>query len=706
MNCHSVLSTEMFSRIISRIDDGPTLFSLLTVNKAFFAMAARQLYRKVFNMPELSTKAVAGYIRLILSISPTNTKALQMLREHFSVEWPRQQAPYVDYLALLTDARFDPYVDIPSWKQGPAPLANLDLRMAILWAVCSHRLSDITALCVEARVLRIEPFFLDAHLPKYMALKRIEFRAFMPADLKTVHEFLKRFIKANPRAKQLEVAVVGAHVGDIDPMRAIARLLNPPQSPQKIDLFNFVACHTHRKQVDFSHVTSVILECYPSENMKEEHLLKDLLPLCPQLDSFMGNITDPRVRMFGYAVAKPDPNKKKWPLLKRVRFTGESLPALVAVDDALHGFASTLTELMVEIIDNLEFAKDHFSMKRIGAGCNLARLRHLHIDSLVPNVSVTLDPDAMPDLPVLETLELSSPLEAPEEGMQYSEMLHQMYPIMTWPVLQLPLLTQLSLSGRSAAEFNPVSLQHMPCLQSLTLGLYYEDWHSYWHRDAWTWDWSMPLLQHLRLQGAIASPFSFTALRYMPALETLSLTDCHKFRMPPYQDLVALLGGSGLVEGGVGGGGEEEEDDDNNNNDSGAGGALSNIHISMVKKFELHTEEMDLRKKDWELLLGPWLPSMEECKITTRSVKNPEIVQWAKRHPLLNKFSIEVTGYSNTGVDDIVIEDAWEKVDIDPHDWQYSEEESDWPKLVAGEGHLLFRLNGAVYRVVKEVLVF
>ncbi|KAF9969028.1 hypothetical protein BGZ73_008814 [Actinomortierella ambigua] len=664
----------------TQIDDAPTLFSLLTVNKAFFALAVRQLYRKVFNMPSLSAKAVEGYIRLVLSISPLNTKALEMLRQHYRVKWPRQQAPYLDYLALLTDARFEPN-DARSWKQGPAPLANLDLRTAILWAVCGHRLSEITALSVAASDLRVEPFFLDAHLPKYQALERAEFRVASTTDLKSVQEFLKRFIKANPKAKQLEVALVGAKLSDIDLMRSIARLLNPPRMPKQINILNFVACHTHRKQVDFSHVTNMVLQCYPSLNMKEEHLLKDLLPLCPNLVSFSGNISDPRVRMFGYAVAKPDPTKK-WPLLRRVHFCGESLPALVAVDDALHGFAPTLEELYVEIIDNLEFAKDHFSMKRLGAGCHLAKLRHLHVDSLVPNVSVTFDPDAIPDLPVLESLELGSPSDASEEGMQYSEMLHQMYPIMKWPVLELPTLTELILGGRSAAEFNPMSFQHMPCLRTLALGLFYEDWHDYWPKESWTWDWPLPLLQNLKLEGAMTSSFSFTSLRFMPALESLQLISCHEFSVPAYQDLGVLLGGL-----------------------EGDSELLSNIHINAVKKFELSTEDLDIRKKDWELLLGPWFPSLEELKVSTRSLKDRDVVQRAKRHPRLCKLSIEVSENSNSGIK-ASVEEGWEKVDVDPDDWQYDESESEWPTLVAGDARLLLRLNGEVYRLAKDIPVF
>ncbi|KAG0228812.1 hypothetical protein BGW41_003261 [Actinomortierella wolfii] len=651
---HSPLSIEVLSRIIRQIDSAPTLFSLLTVNKVVFELAAKQLYRKVLNMPELSAN-----------------KALHMLRQHFNVEWPRKNAPYIDYLRLLTDARFNIHTDVQGWKQGPALLANLDLRMAIIWAICGHRLSEITALQVVTDELRVEPFFLDAHLNKYEALERVEFTLSSPKDITVVQEFLKRFIKVNPRAKKLEAILIGARPDDIQNIRAIARLLAPPRSPRRIDMLNFVACHSHRKTVDFSQVGSVEYIGYPTPSMKEEHILKDLLPLCPQLETFVGNVSDPRVRMFGWAVNNLS-STKQFPSLRFVRFTGESLPALVAIDDALRGFASTLVRLDATIIDNLNFAKDHFSMKRFGAACRLPRLQRLSLDSLVPNVSVTLDPDAMPHMPMLKELVIGNPCEAPEEGMQYSEMLHHMYPINMWPVLRLPALTHLSLGGRAAAEFNPDSFLHMPLLTSLSLGLLHEDWGEYWYKHLWTWNWRLPMLEFLELEGAMVSTFTLAVLHYLPALTSLTLRNSQPYSVAVHKDVVELL----ELEG--------------------------NVLAKQLKKIYLEGEGATVTKEGWEQLLGPWFPSLEDLKVVTSSATDHDVVRKARRHLRLSKLAIRTTGYNDTNSVATIVEEGWEKVDMDPYDSDYEEEEREWPKMKCENGRLLCRLNGNVYNLIKD----
>ncbi|KAF9161786.1 hypothetical protein DFQ26_004161 [Actinomortierella ambigua] len=96
----------------------------------------------------------------------------------------------------------------------------------------------------------------------------------------------------------------------------------------------------------------------------------------------------------------------------------------------------------------------------------------------------------------------------------------------SWPVLHSSSLFSLELGRRATHLFDPVSLQHMPRLEELSLVQIEEDPTPGAPRfsNRWTWDWRLPKLRVICLWSAtVEDCFSLQILRTCPRVQTIEL---------------------------------------------------------------------------------------------------------------------------------------------------------------------------------------
>ncbi|KAK3806813.1 MAG: hypothetical protein J3Q66DRAFT_358519 [Benniella sp.] len=181
-----------------------------------------------------------------------------------------------------------------------------------------------------------------------------------------------------------------------------------------------------------------------------------------------------------------------------------------------------------------------------GHDWDLPHLRTLSLE--VNRFRLHLDVDALHRSRTLEALRLY-------DGITH----YSQQDIGSWSSFHLPHLKKLELTGSPAVRFNLESLHHSSRLEELTLGTLsftHEDLrHDYFipspddlepegsdndefsgtpgtvshgylligKRPRWTWDWDLPLLCNLRLEGVFAYKFDFQWLQQLPNLRNLSL---------------------------------------------------------------------------------------------------------------------------------------------------------------------------------------
>ncbi|KAF9966717.1 hypothetical protein BGZ73_000886, partial [Actinomortierella ambigua] len=114
----------------------------------------------------------------------------------------------------------------------------------------------------------------------------------------------------------------------------------------------------------------------------------------------------------------------------------------------------------------------------------------------------------------------------------------------SWPMLDLPGLTSLTLRGTGISLFDPASLHGMPKLEDLTLSVVWSrpivpKRQVLWRR--WTWDWNLPELKNLNVEmDSSVATFSFKVLQGCPKLTWLTVRISMYENAPPYPLDVAL----------------------------------------------------------------------------------------------------------------------------------------------------------------------
>ncbi|KAG0228813.1 hypothetical protein BGW41_003262 [Actinomortierella wolfii] len=588
-------------------------------------------------------RVVYAYVRLVLSLSTLQDTITRALRDEFEVCFPRKQV-YTDYLALIRDIAFHPDDDAGCWRTDHFPRRNssvyrgMDLRPLVAWAICAH------SRMANMTGLTIECDNLaryKGYIPCLAALQRIIFDIGSSEQVAHVHEFMQLYIQTHgPRARRISLELAGAFREDFGTVLTIYALLDPPNPhPREITKATFAPYVLYQDTTDFSNVLAI------DGFYDDLGHTRTILPRCPR---------------------------------------------------------STLETIRLQDPDD---TNEQPQVYRLASGLCLPRLRELRIVFELNEYSVSFQPSSLPKMPAIEVLEMYHSFDRYVDigGRQYNEEFHERYPLTTWDVFSyMPMLKVLHLSGRTAAEFHPGSLQFMPYLESLTVRIRSSDWSRYWPRALWTWDWELPFLKELHLGGAMASAFVFRALQYMPSLEHLRL-ECKPPAPMPVPDYETLL----MT-------GDSQDTTARRVPDSVLGRPFGRKvkHVFLGGRLRFTT-------RDWEQLLEHWFPNLEVLDLDlliTRRTKT--IFGKARRHQRLRLLTL------NTSDDELDDEDASMDGELDTSSSNDSESYNgdteggdlmdegceplhDYEEDAAGEGRakqdefFVCRIDDMLYRVKK-----
>ncbi|KAF9976502.1 hypothetical protein BGZ73_008442 [Actinomortierella ambigua] len=225
------------------------------------------------------------------------------------------------------------------------------------------------------------------------------------------------------------------------------------------------------------------------------------------------------------------------------------------VEDTMYAFGPTLEHVNLELRRGLK-------VQPYGASWNLPKLRSFKIFSY--RSGFILHANALDHIPNLNNLSLQS-LVHHEYTFELPDAFTDLLEDHLKPWTNLQQLTKLTLAGVSSVAFDPSSLQWMPNLESLTVSgpvashkfiytipsavdnpttkMAHQRSTPFPNSHLWTWDWQMPSLRVLDLQGDVAARFRFQWLEYCPQLRVLSLDINGTFRRLDLSDFVAASTG-------------------------------------------------------------------------------------------------------------------------------------------------------------------
>ncbi|GJJ74904.1 hypothetical protein EMPS_07262 [Entomortierella parvispora] len=214
------------------------------------------------------------------------------------------------------------------------------------------------------------------------------------------------------------------------------------------------------------------------------------------------------------------------------------------LDDIVFAFSDTLESIeVISCAEDIEMDDQHSI--RIGKDWRLPRLRNLSISS--QDVPLAIDPDLFQGMgDNLESIELSDYMSQFQSKDLY---------LCSPPLNPLPRLHTVDLTGVPALVFHPDTLLKTVNLKSLTLysnngveelqddcgnaqhgKMTIDD-----HFSCWFWDWRLPNLDSLSLEGDFAYNFSFRMLQGCPSLKTLQLTLGERLRSLKRHDFFSAL---------------------------------------------------------------------------------------------------------------------------------------------------------------------
>ncbi|KAF9084863.1 hypothetical protein BGX23_010164 [Mortierella sp. AD031] len=175
---------DIITLVIEQVDDAPTLFSLLTVNKAAFAVASRVLYRAPLSF-KLTSDKLHALIRRILILSPADDEATRRLRKGADIAPQTWQdparGPMADYLSFVRVVCWEVHNDpkpFPclAWRVPKLPgesglmssfnpatnsheptehAEQMDsfIKKTLTWAMCGHNLANMEQLMIECEAI-------------------------------------------------------------------------------------------------------------------------------------------------------------------------------------------------------------------------------------------------------------------------------------------------------------------------------------------------------------------------------------------------------------------------------------------------------------------------------------------------------------------------------------------------------------------------
>ncbi|KAG0225856.1 hypothetical protein BGW41_004486, partial [Actinomortierella wolfii] len=479
-------------------------------------------------------------------------------------------------------------------------------------------------------------------------------------------------------------------------------LFSPPSPPRAITSYNLSQCVAHLDQVDFSRVQDVFVD--HSSYAEHVDLWPQLLRRCSNLRQLEMRRVRSEKRIFQWAVQDRRANRPLAPL-KAVKLKFCNFIMYPTVNDLLEGFGSTLETVTIKSgwDGNLLATPFDTPLPRIASGLYLPKLRTLEARVFRPYI-FAFDPDHMPLMPQLEVLKLDHAAiqhlgDYLGANAHYDENIDTASPLPTWPLCEFPQLRVLYLTGRPAAEFNPLCFQSMPRLEELTLVLDTRSWSNCWPVTPWTWDWELPSLKTIALGQLMASTFRFRALCYMPNIESVILGGIED-KYANYEDLFDLptdINGDSSSEGDCGVKGDNDiyipspeqgcSAANTNGNSSGIGGGVLNDCVTSI---EIGCDELAIELPIWRKLLSPKsFPRLQGLYIGGYiGVHDAAIIQEGSRHPELRELWIA-------------------KAEHQQFDWPADEIDEAWECGNGGRGenddNLLFYVNHKCYHIPKNV---
>ncbi|GJJ74743.1 hypothetical protein EMPS_07101 [Entomortierella parvispora] len=351
--------------------------------------------------------------------------------------------------------------------------------------------------------------------------------------------------------------------------------LSPLARPKFIDPSNWKRVANNIKESDLGSVKSIVLSCPATKDAPMVFLKNDpnFWSRCRSLEKF--NMRSLGSGSFRWAVDEKvawdrslnertivanDPILKSLPLrpllsLRNVVLIGWSTDDL---NDIGMAFGETLTSLVFSCIPRNQFgaataAPEALSEFRLGKYWKLPTISILSIHA--PSSGLMVDPDFYTNClgNTLERLELTDQSSEPFES--------NMDLYICRPAVQaIPACTKIARTGWPALTFHPDTLHQVPNLTVLELASWYwlyveesdssllyetdspaatanrkdddnhgsRDFHHSFpsidqRRSLWTWDWYLPRLDFLRLDGIFAYLFQFQMLAGCPSLSFMEL---------------------------------------------------------------------------------------------------------------------------------------------------------------------------------------
>ncbi|KAF9335540.1 hypothetical protein BGZ91_010456 [Linnemannia elongata] len=504
------LPLELIHAIVWRVPDLPTLHSLLTVNRAVFEMAAHSIENEIWKDRFL----------------PINFLLPRGWENNYNT-------PHVELFWTLTKNRLHQLhrIQIPAWKGAIERYVDA--------------IPHMTRLCSIAFDMLEGPLQEGGELVDVVYDRAVDF----------VRRFVRYHSLNKHSLRHVNFLVNRSDVSDREQQRlaerAIRDLLLPSQGhvpPLMIQRLNWEECLQNLDRLDLSHVRSISMERGMSwtqlQSRWPDKTLRSILEQCPSLEAFRYStlIDEEAASLITWLkrIQESTFDRLRFHHLANLKVLELACPSHLITDMVHSVFNAFGHSLEVFIMGSVWRRDDNITMSRSNTTVlqprvdGLPHLKKLKIGCKYP---LELDPCALSLCPVLDILMIgdgrrsypgSDPL-TPEYGRRQE-------------VWNMPLLRVLDLAGAFARKFRPQSLTTMTRLEQLDLkGIlpsspwlpdvvtpekvppYVNEQHLPPYAADWTWDWHLPNLKALNLNGEFAMALDFRFLRFVPALEDMEL---------------------------------------------------------------------------------------------------------------------------------------------------------------------------------------
>ncbi|KAF9290154.1 hypothetical protein BGZ88_007461 [Linnemannia elongata] len=373
-------------------------------------------------------------------------------------------------------------------------------------------------------------------------------------------DFVRRFVQYHSPNKHslrhVNFLVNWSDVSDREQQRlaerAIRDLLSPSHGlvpPLMIQRLNWEECLQNLNRLDLSHVRSISMERGMSwaqlQSRWPDKTLGSILEQCPSLEAFRYStlIDEEAASLITWLerIQESTFDRLRFHRLANLKVLELACPSHLITDMVHSVFNAFGHSLEVFIMGSVWRRDDNITMSRSNTTVllqprvdGLPHLKKLKIGCMYP---LELDPCALSHCPVLDILMIGDGGRSyPGSGPLTPEYVRRQE---AW---NMPLLRVLDLDGAFARKFRPQSLTTMTRLEQLDLTgiLPYSPWlpdvvtpekvppyvneeHLPPYAADWTWDWHLPNLKTLNLNGEFAMALDFRFLRFVPALEDMDL---------------------------------------------------------------------------------------------------------------------------------------------------------------------------------------